>query len=152
MGVAPGARIRSFYCIRNGRYEGWQSRYFVGILQVKQYGTKLLLFRLANVPSVYAYHLLQNFLQWKWKIYVKGRGEAWPPDSLGVIIGFPGDADVKESACNAGNPGSIPGSGRSPGEGNGNPLQYSSLENPIDRGAWQATVHGVAKSWTQLSD
>ena len=45
-------------------------------------------------------------------------------------------------------PGTIPGLGRSPGEGNGNPLQYSCLENPIDRGAWQATVHGVAKSWT----
>ena len=48
--------------------------------------------------------------------------------------------------------GSIPGSGRSPGEGNGNPLQYSCLENPMDRGAWWATVHGVAKSWTRLSD
>ena len=46
----------------------------------------------------------------------------------------------------------IPGSGRSPGEGNGNPLQYSCLENPVDGGSWQATVHGVAKSWTQLSD
>ena len=49
-------------------------------------------------------------------------------------------------------PGSVPGSGRSPGEGNGNPLQYSYLENPMDGGAWQATVHRVAKSWTQLSD
>ena len=48
--------------------------------------------------------------------------------------------------------GSIPGSGRSPGEGNGNLLQYSCLENPMDRGAWQATVHGVTKSWKQLSD
>ena len=48
--------------------------------------------------------------------------------------------------------GSIPGSGRFPGEGNGNPLQYSCLENPMDRGAWSATVHGVGKSWTQLSD
>ena len=67
-------------------------------------------------------------------------------------MGFPGDADAKESACNAGNLGSIPGSGRSPGEGNGNPLQYSSLENPMDKGAWQATVHGVAKSWTRPSD
>ena len=50
-----------------------------------------------------------------------------------------------ESAYNAGDPGLIPGSGRSPGEGNGNPLQYSCLENPMDRGAWQATVHGVAR-------
>ena len=65
---------------------------------------------------------------------------------------FPGGSDSKESACNAGNLGSIPGLGRSPGEGNGNPLQYSCLENPKDRRAWQATVPGVEKSWTQLSD
>ena len=69
-----------------------------------------------------------------------------------LILGFPGGSDSKESACNAGDPGTFPGSGRSPGEGNGNPLQYSSLENSMDRGAWQATVHGVAKSWTWLSD
>ena len=56
------------------------------------------------------------------------------------------------SACDAGDPGSIPGSGRSPGEGNGNPLQYSCLENPMDGGAWWATVHEVAKSQTGLSD
>ena len=55
------------------------------------------------------------------------------------------------SACNAGDPGCIPGSGRSPGEGNGNPLQYSCLKNSMDRGAWWTIVHGVAKSWTQLS-
>ena len=61
---------------------------------------------------------------------------------------FPGGSDGKESACNAGNLGLIPGSGRSPREGNGNPLQYSCLENPKDRGAWQATVHGVTKSQT----
>ena len=66
--------------------------------------------------------------------------------------GFPGGSEGKESACNAGDLGSIPGSGRSPGGGNGNPLQYSCLENSMDRGAWRATVHGVAKSWTQLSD
>ena len=60
-------------------------------------------------------------------------------------------SDGKASAYNVGDLGSIPGSGRSPGEGNGNPLQYSCLENPIDRGSWQATVHGVAKSQTQLS-
>ena len=62
--------------------------------------------------------------------------------------GFPGGADGKESVCNAGNPVSIPGSGRSPGEGNGNPLRYSCLEKPMDRGDWRAIVHGVAKSWT----
>ena len=65
---------------------------------------------------------------------------------------FPGGSEVKAPACSAGNVGSIPGSGRSPGEGNGNPLQYSCLENPMDRGAWWATVHGVAKSRTRLSD
>ena len=62
--------------------------------------------------------------------------------------GFPGGSDGKESACNAGDPGSIPGSGRSPGEGKGNPLQYSCLENPMDREDWWPTVHGVAKSQT----
>ena len=56
------------------------------------------------------------------------------------------------SACNMGDPGSIPGSGRSPGEGNGNPFQDSCLENPMDREAWWATVHGIAKSQTRLSD
>ena len=56
----------------------------------------------------------------------------------------------KESVCNAGNTGLIPGSGRSPGEGHGNQLQYCYLENPTDRGAWQATVHGVVKNRTQL--
>jgi len=66
--------------------------------------------------------------------------------------GFPGGSDGEESACNAGDVGSVPGSGRSPGEGNGNPLQYSCLEHPMDRGAWQATVHEVAKNWTRLSD
>ena len=58
----------------------------------------------------------------------------------------------EESACNAGDIGLIPGVGRSPGKGNGNPLQYSCLGNPMDRGAWWATVHGVAKSRTQLSN
>ena len=62
--------------------------------------------------------------------------------------GFPGGSEGETSACNAGDPGSIPGSGRSPGEGNGNLLQYSCLENPMDREAWWATAHGVAKSWT----
>ena len=63
-------------------------------------------------------------------------------------MGFPGGSDHKESACNVGDPGSIPGSGRSPGEGNGNPLQYSCLENPMDRRAWQDTVHRVTKNQT----
>ena len=59
---------------------------------------------------------------------------------------FPGGSAGKESACNAGDPGSIPGPGRSSREGNGNALQHSRLENPVDRGAWGATVHGVAES------
>ena len=62
--------------------------------------------------------------------------------------GLPYSSDGKESACNAGDLGSIPGSGRSPVEGNGNPLRYSCLENPMDKGAWQTTVHGVTNSWT----
>ena len=61
-------------------------------------------------------------------------------------MGFPGGSDGKESACSKGDLDLIPGLGRSPGGGNGNPLQYSCLENPMDRGAWQATVYGVAKS------
>jgi len=67
-------------------------------------------------------------------------------------MGFLGGPDGKESVCNAGDPGSIPGLGRSPGEGNGNPLLYSCLENPMDRGSWWGIVHGMAKSWTQLSN
>ena len=63
---------------------------------------------------------------------------------------FSGGSDGKESACNAGDLGWIPGLGRSPGEGNGNPLQYSCPENPMDRRACRATVHGIAKSWTRL--
>ena len=61
-------------------------------------------------------------------------------------------SDSKESACNVGDPGSIPGLGRSPSEGDGNPLQYSCLENSMNRGAWWVTVHRVTKSWTQLSN
>ena len=61
---------------------------------------------------------------------------------------FPGGLDGKASVYNAGDPGSIPGLGRSPGEGNGNPLQDYCLENPMDKGAWWATVHGFAKSQT----
>ena len=62
------------------------------------------------------------------------------------MVGFPGSSDGKESSCGAGDPGSIPGLGRPPGEGNGNPLQYPCLENLMNRGAWWAAVHGVAKS------
>ena len=66
-------------------------------------------------------------------------------------MGFPGGSDGKESTCNVGDPGSIPGLGRSPGEGNGNSLRSSCLENSMARGAWWNTVHGFAKSQTRLS-
>ena len=65
---------------------------------------------------------------------------------------FPSGSDGKESACNAGDPGLIPGLGRSPGEEKGYPLQYSCLGNPMDEGVWWTTVHGVARSRTQLSN
>ena len=65
---------------------------------------------------------------------------------------FSGGTVVKNLPANAGDSGLIPGSGRSPGVGNGNPFQYSCLEKFMDRGAWRATVHGVAKSWTRLSN
>jgi len=71
---------------------------------------------------------------------------------MSSLVDFPGGSEVKASACNVGDLGLIPGLGRAPGEGNGNPLQYSCLENPMDGGAWWATVHGVAKSRTQLND
>ena len=69
-----------------------------------------------------------------------------------IELDFPGGSDSKEFACNAGDMGLILVSGRSPGEGNGNPLQYSCLENSMDGGAWWATVRRVTKSWTELSD
>ena len=69
-----------------------------------------------------------------------------------TLHGFTSDSEVKASACNVGDLGQIPGSGRSPGEGNGNSLQYSCLENPMDGAAWWAPVHGVAKSRTGLSN
>ena len=71
---------------------------------------------------------------------------------LRSLLGFPDGSDGKESACYVGGLGSIPGSGRSPGEGKGYPLQYSCLENSMDRGAWWVTVCGITKSWIRLSD
>ena len=78
----------------------------------------------------------------------------WRRDRLPtlVFLGFPGGSNGKRSAYNAGDLGLISGLGRSPGKGNSYPLQYSCLENSMDRGAWQAIVHGVARSWTQRSD
>ena len=76
------------------------------------------------------------------------------PTKIHIVkaMGFPASSTGKESASNTGDSSSVPGSGRSPGGGHGNPLQYSCLENPMDRGAWWATVHGVAQSRTQLSN
>ena len=71
----------------------------------------------------------------------------WFPDSCSTV-GFPSGSESKDSACTSGNPGSIPGMGRSPGEGNHNTLWYSCPENPMDRGAWWAIVHGIANSQT----
>ena len=69
-----------------------------------------------------------------------------------TLKGFPSGSEVKVSTCNAGDLSLIPGLGRSPGEGNGNPPKYSCLANSMDRGAWQFAVHGVAKSWTRQGD
>ena len=76
----------------------------------------------------------------------------WPGMNKLIVtrMSFPGGSDCKESACKVGDLGSVPGSGRFPGEGNGYVLQYPYLENSMDRQIWWATVHGVAKSWTQL--
>ena len=82
-----------------------------------------------------------------WFFYVLGSGL---PTLMRLV--FPAVSDGKESACNAGDLGLIPGLGRSPGDGNDNPLQYSCLENFLDRGVWQAIVHGVTESQTQLSN
>ena len=78
----------------------------------------------------------------------------WRRDRLPtpVFLGFSGGSDGKESSCNAGQLGLIPGLGRSPGGRHSNPLQYSCLGNPMDRGTWQAAVHGVEKSETRLSN
>ena len=69
-----------------------------------------------------------------------------------ILLGFPAGSEVKAFACNVGDLGSIPGSRRTPGEENGNPLQYSCLENPMDGGAWRTIVHGVSKSQMRLND
>ena len=75
----------------------------------------------------------------------------WSVNTSSSSWGFPGSSVSKESACSAGDSGLIPGSGRSPGKRNGNPLQYSCLENPMDRGTWWATVHGVARARHNLA-
>ena len=87
-------------------------------------------------------------------VHFLGQEDPWRRDRLPtpVFLGFPRGSDDKESACHVGDLGLIPGLGRFPGGGHGNPFQYSCLENPIDRGAQQAIVHGMAMSQTRLSD
>ena len=87
-----------------------------------------------------------------WERVHSHRGKSASASTKEMLWGFRGDSPGKESACSAGDPGLILGLGRSPEEGNGNPLQTSRLENPMDSGAWQAIVHGVAESQTRLSD
>ena len=93
-----------------------------------------------------------------WRAAVHGAAKSqtwlsnWTTNNRVEPKGLPCSSNGEESACNTGDPGSIPGSGRSSREGNGSPLQYSCLENPMDRGAWQATVCGIAKSQTWLSN
>ena len=107
--------------------------------------------------SIYICVCICTFMKRNWyqdpmclkaSLQVKGPGwlEIWSYANNGLPWWF----SSKESACNEGELGSSPGSGRSPGGGHGNPFQHSCLENPMDRGTWQATVHGIAKSQTQL--
>ena len=97
--------------------------------------------------------LLMNREAWHAAVHGVAKSWTWLSDWTELNWdSFLGGSDGKESACNTEVPGSIPGSKRSPGGGRGNPLQYPCLGNPLDRGAWWASVHGVAKSWTQLSN
>ena len=98
---------------------------------------------------------VSRIVGWFFTIWVT-KDKVWSQQNMMIFCyclkGFPNSLDGKESVYNAGVLGLVPGSRRSPGEGNGNPFQYSCLENSMDRGAWWATVHGVTKSQTRLSD
>ena len=129
-----------------------QSKWNCLYVESKKNGTKELIYKTDTENKL----MVTNGVRWggiNWEtgidiytlLYIKQKTQ-------GPIVGFSGSSAGKESACNAGDPGLIPGSRRSPGEGNSYPLQYSCPENSMDRGAWQVTVHGVAKSQTQLSD
>ena len=115
-------------------------------LKLKKVGKTIRPFRydLNQVPDKYMVEVRNRFKGLDLIECLKNYGQRF--------VTFPGGSEVKASACNVGDLGSIPGSGRSPVEGNGNSFQYSCLENPMDRGAWWATVHGVTKSRTRLSD
>ena len=99
--------------------------------------------------------LILNFLHWQYHVSLMTFDRCKPGSTkvpfLYIYLAFPGSSHGKESDCNAGDPGLITGLEGSPGKGNGNLLQYSCLENSMDRGAWWATVHGVTKSRTRLS-
>ena len=96
--------------------------------------------------------ILISHLSYKYLIFFSNQQYVSQYSFIDIFLTiFPGGSDSKVSAYDVGDPGAIPGSGRSSGERNGNPLQYSCLEIPADGGAWQATVHGVAKSRTRLS-
>ena len=113
-----------------------------------------------SYPSQLKWHLHHPDGLQRVRFYWSSSSEEWSHQKTSSLNcgefmgwwGFPGGSDGKESACSAGDPGLIPGLRRSPGGGNGNPLQYSCLENSMDRGAWRATVLGITKSWTRLSD
>ena len=90
--------------------------------------------------------------QEEWKIGERNFISCFQKSVLMMKLDFPGGSGGKEPACNIGGLDLISGSGRSSGERNGNPLQYASLENSTDRGAWRTIVYGVEKNWTQLSD
>ena len=121
---------------------------------------KVLYKRLSSSSSIHHYSITQSIFTFLKFCVVPTHPSTHPPlETTGLLSVqfslfqkdqkcFPSGSDGKASVCNAGDTGSIPGSGRYPGEGNGNPLQYSCLENPMDRGAWWATAHGVAKSQT----
>ena len=117
-----------------------------------------------NNPGVGCHFLLQGIFpsQRSNPCFLHWQADSLPLSHLGsplhlyiycwVTVGFLGGSVVKNPPASAGDAGSIPGSGRSLGGGNGNPFQYSCLGNPMDRGAWWATIHGVTKSWQQLTD
>ena len=129
------------------------AQFFRGSLSLKRANRSIPLLGIAKYPNLKGSATDRAYMDTN--SVDQQRRDHLHPTSLewsNIHVNFPGGSDGKASVYNAGDPGSIPGSGRSPGEGNGNPLQYSCLENPMDGGAWEAAVHGVAKSRTQLSD
>ena len=124
---------------------------FIQLYWVLVEAHRILLYHVRSFVAVHQRIHLQCGRSWfdSWVRKIPWKRDRLPTP---VFLDFPGGSDSKESACKAGDLGSIPELGRSPGEGNSYPLQYSGLENPMDRGAWRATVHGVAKSRTRLND